>query len=44
MFGLERARPRVRGSAPSLNPLPDVSDEGVADYTRGKQNKSKLAR
>jgi hypothetical protein len=30
----ERARPRVRGSAPSLDPLPDVSDEGVADGTR----------
>ena len=24
------------GSAPSLNPLPNVSDEGVADYTRGR--------
>jgi len=34
-FG-ERARPRARGSAPSLNPLPDVSDEGVADHTRGR--------
>ena len=27
--------PRVRGSAPSQNPLTDVSDEGVADGTRG---------
>jgi len=34
-FG-ERTRPRVRGSAPSLNPLPDVSDAGVADHTRGR--------
>ena len=34
-FG-ERKRPRVRGSAPSLNPLTDVSDEGVADCTRGR--------
>jgi 4-amino-4-deoxy-L-arabinose transferase-like glycosyltransferase len=34
-FG-ERARPRARGSAPPLNPLPDVSDEGVADHTRGR--------
>jgi len=34
-FG-ERTRPRARGSAPSLNPLPDVSDEGVADHTRGR--------
>jgi hypothetical protein len=33
-FG-ERTRHRVPGSAPSLNPLPDVSDEGVADHTRG---------
>ena len=32
----ERTRPRVQGSAPSLNPLPDVSDEGVADHTRGR--------
>ena len=34
-FG-ERTRPRARGSAPTLNPLPDVSDEGVADHTRGR--------
>jgi len=34
-FG-ERTRPRVPGSAPSLNPLPEVSDEGVADDTRGR--------
>ena len=26
----------MQGSAPSLNPLPDVRDEGVADYTRGR--------
>jgi len=32
----ERTRPRVRGSAPSLNPLPDVSDAGIADHTRGR--------
>jgi hypothetical protein len=32
-FG-ERTRPRVPGSAPSLNPPADVSDEGVADDTR----------
>ena len=30
-FG-ERTRPRVQGSAPSLNPVPDVRDEGVADH------------
>jgi len=36
-FG-ERTRPRVRGSAPSLNPLPDVSDEGVADGAQGAQS------
>jgi hypothetical protein len=28
--------PRVQGSAPSLNPPSDVSDEGVADCTRGR--------
>jgi probable rRNA maturation factor len=27
--------PRVQGSAPSLNPRAEVSDEGVADDTRG---------
>ena len=27
----ERTRPRVQGSAPSLNPFTDVSDEGAAD-------------
>jgi hypothetical protein len=32
----ERTRPRVQGSVPSLNPLTDVSDEGVADGTRGR--------
>jgi hypothetical protein len=34
-FG-EGTRPRVQGSAPSLNPTADVSDEGVADRTRGR--------
>ena len=28
--------PRVPGSAPSLNPLTEVSDQGVADDTRGR--------
>ena len=28
--------PRVQGSAPSLNPPTDVSDEGVANCTRGR--------
>ena len=40
-FG-ERARPRARGSAPPLNPLPDVSDEGVADHTRGRARSQKI--
>jgi len=40
LFG-ERARPRVQGSAPSLNPLTDVSDEGVADSTRGRARSPK---
>ena len=31
----ERARLRVQGSAPSLNPLAGASDEDVADDTRG---------
>jgi len=36
------ARPRVQGSAPSLNPLPDVSDEGVADHTLGRVCSQKI--
>jgi hypothetical protein len=32
----ERIRPHGKGSAPLLNPLNDVSDEGVADRTRGR--------
>src|SRR5580658_10159707 len=32
----DRTRPRVQGSAPSLNPPTDGSDEGVADCTRGR--------
>jgi hypothetical protein len=32
----ERTRPRVLGSAPPLNPLWGVSDEGVANNTRGR--------
>jgi hypothetical protein len=32
----ERTRPRVPGSAPPLNPSPDVSDESGADDTQGR--------
>jgi len=35
-FSGERTRPRVQGSAPSLNPFTNVSDGGVADGTRGR--------
>jgi hypothetical protein len=37
-FGERTSRFRIgmRGSAPSLNPLPNVSDAGVADHTRGR--------
>jgi hypothetical protein len=35
-FPGERARPRVQGSAPPLNPRVELSDEGVAADTRGR--------
>ncbi len=35
LFG-ERTHPRVLGSAPPLNPLWGVSDEGLANNTRGR--------
>jgi len=40
---LGSARPRALGSAPSPNPFPSgVSDEGVADRTRGRARSPKF--